>query len=80
MSFSHLIIANEINKFGYELNEEKMYFEIKENGEVIKATMNNYKIIEVPNTQSNDNHMLEIIAISISLVGIGLLLYIKRKK
>ncbi len=24
MSFSHLIIANEINKFGYELNEEKI--------------------------------------------------------
>ncbi len=65
---------------GYELNEEKMYFEIKENGVIVKATMNNYKIIEVPNTKANDNHMLEIIAISISLIGIGILLYIKKRK
>ena len=29
---------------GYILNEEKMYFEIKENGEIIKANMTNEKI------------------------------------
>ena len=29
---------------GYVLNEEKVYFEIKENGEVVKATMTNKKI------------------------------------
>lgn len=36
----------EIVKEGYELNEEKMWFEIKEDGEVIKATMKDDQIIK----------------------------------
>ena len=34
--------------------EEKMWFEIKEDGEIIKATMKDEQIIEVPDTEKKD--------------------------
>ena len=41
---------------GYKLNSEKMEFEIKENGEIVKCTMTDELIIKVPNT--NKNHKI----------------------
>ena len=66
---------------GYILNTEKMYFEIKENGQVVKSIMTNEMIpviVEVPNTSKND---LPIIPISIifSVLGLGLIVYGKKK-
>ena len=66
---------------GYILNTEKMYFEIKENGQVVKTIMTNEiipVIVEVPNTSKND---LPIIPISIifSVLGLGLIIYGKKK-
>ena len=66
---------------GYILNTEKMYFEIKENGQVVKSIMTNEMIpviVEVPNTSKND---LPIIPISIifSVLGLGLIIYGKKK-
>ena len=54
----------------YILNEEKMFFEIKEDGEIIKSVMTNEKIkIEVPNTLNNDYINIAMIG----LIGIGTL-------
>ena len=69
---------------GYTLNTEKMPFEIKENGEVIKATMLNELKVEVPNTESNKSIFDFIYVIGI-VCGIGILGYgiyetIKNKK
>ena len=65
---------------GYTLNEEKMYFEVKEDGEIIKCTMTDDKIVEVPNTNKNDTLALGMITL-ISL-GAGCVIYgtIKNKK
>lgn len=52
---------------GYTLNEEKMYFEVKEDGEIIKCTMTDDKIVEVPNTNKNNDLVLGMI----SLIGLG---------
>ncbi len=61
----------------YILNEEKMYFEILENGEVVKATMTNEKV-EMPKTFNTD--ITSVITImGTALVGLGLLLYAKKK-
>ena len=57
---------------GYKLNEEKMWFEIEEDGQVVKATMKDERIIEVPNTSSNT--YLDVIAGAIVLIGAGLIL------
>ena len=66
---------------GYTLNPEKMYFEILENGEVVKCTMVDEKvIIEVPNTGSEDYHIVEIISSLLILSGIGVIIYVKTKK
>ena len=41
---------------GYTLNEERMYFEIKEDGEIVKSIMKDERIIEVPNTGIDDKN------------------------
>ena len=87
-----IIVINELrkNKYfilekeapqGYILNEEKMFFEIKEDGEIVKATMVNEKvIIEVPNTDTSANYFIEIIGTSLIIVGIGAIIYVSKKK
>ena len=64
----------------YQLTNEKVFFEIKEDGETVNAKMTNEKIIvPVPKTSTKE----EVIAHSISLIGflIGIGgLYYERKK
>ena len=58
-----------------------MYFEILEDGEVVKATMVDEKIVvEVPNTGITDSHIIEIIGSLFALGGIGVIIYVKKKK
>lgn len=71
------ILEKETADPSYKLNEEKMYFSINENGEVVKATMTNEKI-EMPKTFNTDLSSTIIIAIT-ALLGIGLLVYEKKK-
>ena len=65
---------------GYNLNTEKMYFEIKEDREIVKCTMKDEKIIEVPNTELNDLHIKEIGSIMLCVAGIGVIIYAKKKR
>ena len=66
---------------GYILNGEKIFFEIKEDGEIVKATMVNEKVvIEVPNTGLNDYHIYEIISGVLVLSGLGVIIYAKKKR
>lgn len=64
---------------GYILNDEKMWFEITENGEVIKSTMTNEEIVEVPNTLQEKDILIEIISATLILAGIGIIVYAKKK-
>ncbi len=66
---------------GYTLNPERMYFEIKEDGEIVKATMTDEKVIvEVPNTGLTDSHFIEIAGGLLTLGGIGVIVYVYTKK
>ena len=66
---------------GYTLNPERMYFEIKEDGEIVKATMTDEKVIvEVPSTGITDSHFIEIVGTMFILGGIGAIIYVKKKK
>lgn len=66
---------------GYILNEERMYFEIREDGEIVKATMKNEKVVvEVPNTGINDYHIIEIVGGLLIISGIGVVAYVKKKR
>lgn len=66
---------------GYILNDEIHEFEILNNGDIVKDTLSNEKIvIDVPNTIANDYKIL----IPVSLCGLGIVLVLlsrdKRKK
>lgn len=65
---------------GYIKTDEKMYFEIKEDGEIVKCTMTNEKIVvEVPNTEENDSFLIEIVSGIICVSGIGIIIYARKK-
>ena len=65
---------------GYILNPDKMYFEILEHGEVVKSILKNEQIIEVPITEANDYKELLISSIILIGLGIGFIVYGKKKK
>lgn len=66
---------------GYTLNPERMYFEILEDGEIVKATMVDEKIVvEVPNTGITDSYIIEIVGSLLAIGGIGVIIYVKKKK
>ena len=70
----YYILEKEAPK-GYTLNTEKMPFEIKEDGEIVKCSMKDEKIIEVPNTEKNEFSTAEVGSILLCLLGIGVFIY-----
>lgn len=68
---------------GYTLNPERMYFEVKEDGEIVKATMTDEVIsIKVPNTEANDNlsYAMQFFKFSLVLIGVVMIIYGKKRK
>ncbi len=63
---------------GYKLNKEKMYFEIKENGDIVKCTMKDELIVNVPDTLKYGFPFIEILPIIIFMLGFGLQIYEKK--
>ena len=78
----YYIIEKKTASEDYILNTERMYFKILEDGEVVKATMVNERVVvDVPNTGNNDYYIPEIIGGLLIMFGIGFGAYvIKRKK
>ena len=64
---------------GYQITEEIVEFEIKENGEIVKANLTNEQIVEVPNTMANRSILYSIISGSLIVVGMGVYLYATKK-
>lgn len=66
---------------GYELNSERMYFEILEDGEIVKCTMtNNLIITEVPSTGLNQINYYKPTSMLLIVLGFGVLLYESKKE
>jgi len=66
---------------GYKLNPDKMWFEILENGDIVKCTMTDEMIVTVPNTGIYEVNIGIIISLSLIAVGVGVIIYAcKRKK
>lgn len=72
----YYILEKETSDPTYILNDEKMFFEITEDGQVIKATMTNEKM---PKTFNTDLISMFIVG-GTALSGISLLLYAKKRK
>lgn len=60
---------------GWEINPEKMPFEIKTDGEIVKSVMKDNQIVEVPNTYLNEKNQHVIIAIITGIAGLGIVVY-----
>ncbi len=66
---------------GYNLNPNKMYFEILEDGKIVKVTMTDEKVIvEVPKTGITDFKLIYIFGTTFIIVGVGILIYVKTKR
>ena len=64
---------------GYQLNEEKMWFEVTEDGQVIKATMKDEQIVEVPDTEQNKSYKNIFYGFGIMIIGLGVIIYGNKK-
>ena len=64
---------------GYQINNEKMYFEITEDGQVVKSVMKD-EIIEVPNTDKNETKELIVGGVILILLGAGAVIYANKKR
>ena len=65
---------------GYIIDENKIYFEVLENDKTIELKLiNNHEEIKVPNTQKNSNFFIELISCSLLFMGIGIIIYAKKK-
>ncbi len=76
----YYVLEKETASEDYILNTEKIYFEILENESVAKIEMINEIVIKVPNTEKNELPLFEIGALLVSLIGLGVIIYAKRKK
>ena len=66
---------------GWEINPDKMFFEITKDGEIVKSVMKDNQIVEVPNTYISENNQYIIIAIFFGIAGIGTIAYgLKKNK
>ena len=66
---------------GYEKNDEKVYFDITEDGEFIQHTLVNIQeIVEVPNTEEDDYLVIICTILIISATGVVIYNEIKKKK
>ena len=74
----YYIIEKEANSL-YMITNEKVFFEIKENGKIVKAKMTNEKIeVKVPKTSRNDHYYVASASIFLLLIGLGRTWYEKK--
>lgn len=66
---------------GYLINQEKMYFEILEDGKIVKAIMKDERV-KVPNTGLSNINLEQVVYVSLIITGLGFIIYgvIKKKK
>lgn len=64
---------------GYQNNYEEISFEIKENNEIVKISMDNEQIVSIPDTYLDSNKIYHLTSISFMLFGICGLVYAKKK-
>lgn len=65
----------------YELNTDKFYFEVVNDNEIIESILiNKLEEVEVPNTNLDKEYTLYLVVGTLSLIGLGLIIYAKKNK
>ena len=65
---------------GYELNKDKIEFEITDKDQIVKVEMKNDLKVDVPDTLGSKSALLLTIAMFDIALGIGLVTYVKKNK
>ncbi len=65
---------------GYELNDEKVYFEVTTNGAIIEKTLINQTIPDVPYTGVAEKYYFEVLGLIFILSALGVIIYDKKRK
>lgn len=73
-------LVETISPKGYELNKEKVLFEVKDGVSVTEVVMENQLEVEVPSTLSSRSALLLTIAMFDIALGIGIVTYVKKNK
>lgn len=73
-------LVETISPKGYELNKEKVLFEVKDGVKVTEVVMENQLEVEVPSTLSSRSALLLTIAMFDIALGIGIVTYVKKNK
>ena len=79
----YYIVEKETASPDYILNTERMYFEILEDGEIVKCTMvNELAPVPVPNTGISDNLsiVIQLAGTLVIISGIGAIIYANKKR
>ena len=56
-----------------------MWFEIREDGEIVKSVMKDHKIIQVPITDATDYKELIFSGVTLIIAGVGFVILSKKK-
>ena len=88
-----MYIIEKMPSTGYQITDEKIYFEIKSDGEIVKAHMTNEKepkvekptdpekqVVKVPNTGLDGIGFVDVIVLIFVVAGICYIIYVQRKK
>ena len=65
---------------GYYKTDEKVYFEITEDGQIVRANLTNEQIVEVPNTLIEESKLIPIVSISLMIIGTGVVVYATKNR
>lgn len=79
LSFGKYYIVEKEALEDYYLFPEPIYFEIVENKQVVNVTMENEKIVSVPETGKSSLNQNIVVAFIFWMIGIGMILYGKEK-
>ena len=62
---------------GYQINPEKVYFEIKINNQIVKTNMIDEQY-EVPSTNLNKSYLIYLVSLALFIMGGYLLIHAKK--
>ena len=80
LALGRYYLKEEVSANGYLLNDEKIYFDLEDSDKTYEIVMLNEKImIDVPDTNIDKKYIIEIIALICIVIGMGFLVYGKRK-
>lgn len=78
MPLGNYTLTEKESATGYQNNNETIQFTITEDKQKIKLSLNNTMIIQVPNTYLQDYKLIDLLAFTLLIIGIGGIIYAKK--